>query len=60
MVLDPEQPRGGLLDLNMLAEAGGKLRTLYQWNELLINTGFHMDGCETLKPHLQFMIGRKS
>lgn len=60
MVLDPEQPGGGLLDLNMLAEAGGKLRTLPQWKELLRNTGFHIEGYQTLKPHLQFMTGRKS
>jgi len=60
MVLDPQQPNGSLLDLNMLAEAGGKLRTLIQWKELLHDAGFIMEDHQVLKPHLQLMVGQKS
>ncbi len=35
MLLDEQSPDGALLDLNMLAESGGKLRTLNQWRILL-------------------------
>ena len=56
MVLDPSLPNGGLLDLNMLAEAGGKLRTLSQWQELLENVRFYMEDYQILKPHLNLMV----
>lgn len=35
MLLDEQSPDGGLLDLNMLVESGGQLRTLFQWKMLL-------------------------
>lgn len=59
MVLDPEQPNGSLLDLNMLAEAGGKLRTLSQWKSMLKNSGFHLKNFQILKPHLHLMVVTK-
>jgi DNA-binding MarR family transcriptional regulator len=60
MVLNPAHPNGSLLDLNMLAEAGGKLRTLPEWQELLKQEGFFMEDHQVLKPHLQLLIGSKS
>lgn len=59
MILDPLYPRGGLLDLNMLAESGGGLRTLSQWKELFAQTGFFIENDQALKPHLHFIVGRK-
>lgn len=60
MVLDPTYPNGSLLDLNMLVEAGGKLRTLAQWKDLLADAGFVMDDYQVLKPHLHLMVGQKT
>jgi hypothetical protein len=60
MILDPLSPRGGLLDLNMLVESGGGLRTLSQWKQLLTKTGFLIQNDQPLKPHLHLIVGRKS
>jgi hypothetical protein len=60
MLLDPLRPAGGLLDLNMLAESGGELRTLSQWKELLAGVGFFIEIHQSLKPHLQLVVGAKS
>jgi len=60
MFLDLTRPEGSLLDLNMLAESGGKLRSLCQWKELLAKTGFFIERQQTLKPHLQLIVGKKS
>lgn len=60
MLLDPAHPGGGLLDLNMLAESGGGLRTLLQWQELLGKKGFYVEKHQALKTHLHFITGRKS
>lgn len=60
MVLEPNQPNGGLLDLNMLVEAGGRLRTLLNWQDLLKSVGFDIVNYDSLKPHLQLLIGNKS
>lgn len=59
MVLDPGYPNGSLLDLNMLAEAGGRLRTLFQWQDMLKNAGYSLEEHQVLRPHLTFMVGRK-
>lgn len=59
MLLDPLHPAGGLLDLNMLAESGGGLRTLSQWKKLLSEAGFFIENHQSLKPHLQFVVGIK-
>lgn len=60
MVLDPVHPMGGLLDLNMLAESGGRLRTLSNWRELFDKAGFLIERHQTIKPHLHLIIGKKS
>jgi hypothetical protein len=59
MVLDPFHPGGGLLDLNMLVESGGGLRTLSQWEKLLARAGFFIDKHRPIKPHLHLILGRK-
>lgn len=60
MLLDPLHPAGGLLDLNMLVESGGGLRTLDQWKKLLADAGFFIENHQSLKPHLQLVVGTKS
>lgn len=60
MFLDPLQPAGGLLDLNMLVESGGRLRTLSHWKKLLSEAGFFIESYQSLKPHLQLVVGTKS
>jgi hypothetical protein len=59
MLLDPLCSAGGLLDLNMLAESGGGLRTLSKWKELLAEAGFFIEKHQSLKPHLRLVVGTK-
>lgn len=59
MVLDPDSSAGGLLDLNMLVEAGGRLRTVEEWRTILSKTGFSIKNTESIKPHLQLIQGCK-
>ncbi|MBL8676678.1 MAG: hypothetical protein JNJ47_04555 [Alphaproteobacteria bacterium] len=59
MILDPDGYAGGLLDLNMLAESGGGLRTYDQWNKLLEKAGFSISKYQPIKPHLHLIQGHK-
>ena len=60
MLLDPLYPTGGLLDLNMLVESGGGLRTLSQWRMLLGEAGFGIESERSIKSHLQLVVGKRS
>ena len=59
MVLDPHSASGGLLDLNMLAESGGGLRTFNQWETLLAKAGFSIKKSQSIKPYLYLIQGCK-
>lgn len=59
MLLGPDGYGGGLLDLNMLVESGGKLRSFEQIQTLLNLAGFYPHEVESIKPHLQFIQGDK-
>lgn len=59
MLLDSEGYGGGLLDLNMLVESGGKLRTFEQFQTLLNQAGFYTHEIQNIKPHLQYIQGKK-
>lgn len=59
MILEQNSYTGGLLDLNMLVESGGGLRTYDQWNKLLIKAGFLVSKYQPIKPHLHFIQGHK-
>lgn len=59
MVLEQNNPAGGLLDLNMLAESGGRLRTLQEWEYVLSKAGFSVNDCQTVKPYLHLIQGIK-
>lgn len=59
MLLSCEGYGGGLLDLNMLVESGGQLRTFKQFQVLLKQAGFDVHEVQNVKPHLQFIQGNK-
>ena len=59
MLLDSKGYGGGLLDLNMLVESGGKLRTFDQFQALLKQAGFYAHEVQNVKPHLQYIQGEK-
>lgn len=59
MLIDSEGYGGGLLDLNMLVESGGKLRTFDQLQTLLNQAGFYAHEVQNVKPHLQYIQGEK-
>ncbi len=59
MILERDNPAGGLLDLNMLAESGGRLRTLQEWKGLLSKAGFSVNNCQAIKPYLHLIQGNK-
>ncbi len=57
MLISKDSPSGGLLDINMLAESGGGLRTQKQWEVLLKACGFCISYIEKKLPHLHFIKG---
>jgi hypothetical protein len=57
MILFDEKPDGGLLDINMLAESGGKLRTASQWRNLFKEAGLRVSKIERKMNHLYLIEG---
>lgn len=57
MMLFDEKPDGGLLDINMLAESGGKLRTASQWKKLFKKAGLRVSKIERKMNHLYLIEG---
>ena len=57
MVLDERTPLGGLFDLNMLVEAGGKVRSLEEWQLVFLVAGFRIDHIERFSPVLTLLKG---
>ncbi|KAG0163327.1 hypothetical protein DFQ30_000355 [Apophysomyces sp. BC1015] len=56
MILQPDRPDGGMLDLNMLAESGGKLRSLLEWDKLLARSGLKLISCDAITPWLNLLV----
>lgn len=56
MLLSETHPRGALLDLNMLAESGGKLRSLADWKELFEQTALKLNENIPLAPWLNLLV----
>lgn len=56
MLLSEETPAGGLLDLNMFVESGGKLRKLPQLEALLTAADLKITSLQEIQPHLQLVI----
>ncbi len=57
MVLEKGTPMGGLFDLNMLAETGGKVRSLAEWQDLLFSSGFKLTDVHKISPVLSILKG---
>ena len=57
MVLENDTPMGGLFDLNMLAETGGKVRSLAEWQDLLFSSGFRLTDVHKISPVLSILKG---
>lgn len=57
MVLEKGTPRGGLFDLNMLAETGGKVRSLAEWQDLLFSSRFRLTDVHKISPVLSILKG---
>ncbi len=56
MLLSKEHPNGSLLDLNMLAESGGKLRFLADWENLLAKGHLKLQQIFTITPWLSLLM----
>ena len=48
---------GGLFDLNMLAETGGKVRSLEEWQDLLLSSEFELIDVHKISPVLSVLKG---
>ncbi|MBY0461594.1 MAG: WG repeat-containing protein [Alphaproteobacteria bacterium] len=57
MFLENDTPMGGLFDLNMLAETGGKVRSLEEWQDLLLSSGFELTDVHKISPALSVLKG---
>lgn len=57
MLLPENTASGGLLDINMLVESGGKLRTLDHLKALLNDVGLKLTSLQVLSPHLHLLTG---
>ncbi len=56
MLLVHEHPDGSLLDLNMLAESGGKLRFLTQWEQLFTDSQLKLIANKPLTAWLNMLV----
>lgn len=56
MLLSETHPGGALLDLNMLAESGGKLRSLADWKDLFEQTALKLNENIPLAPWLNLLV----
>ncbi len=55
MLLVEDSANGGMLDLNMLVETGGKLRTVTQWENLCARAGLQITEKISVFPHLSVL-----
>ena len=60
MLLDDSTPKGGLFDLNMFVETGGKVRTLEEWSQMFLKSSFTIDEITIVSPILTVLRVKKS
>jgi hypothetical protein len=60
LLLESHTPSGSLLDINMLAETGGKERNQHDWDALLLKAGFSLKQVRPILPHLALLVGKTS
>jgi len=56
MLLDETTSMGGLFDLNMLVESGGKVRSLEEWKILFSKTQLKLEGTHKVSPVLTILV----
>lgn len=56
MLLEEDSPAGSLLDLNMLAETGGRLRSKIQWEKMFEKVGLKIARLENQLPYLTLIV----
>ena len=56
MLLNKDRPNGSLLDLNMLAESGGQLRYLSDWEDLFIQSQLKLQQNVAIAPWLNLLV----
>lgn len=54
-ILSQDSPLGGLLDINMLMETGGKLRTMQQWQQLFSQTPYTLVSTQAIHAYLTLL-----
>ena len=54
-ILSQDKPTGGLLDINMLMETGGKLRTVQQWQQLFHQSHYSVVAIDKVHPYLSLL-----
>lgn len=54
-VINNHSPMGGLLDINMLMETGGKLRTIAQWQGLIEQSPYAWVATKVINPYLSLL-----
>jgi hypothetical protein len=48
-------PIGGMLDINMIIETGGRLRTIEEWSSLLFHAGYEITEKDQVNSYLTFI-----
>lgn len=54
-IISQESPVGGLLDINMIIETGGKLRTHNEWRHLFSQSGYSLTLTKQINPYLTLL-----
>ncbi len=55
MILEETRPMGGLFDLNMLVESGGKVRSLGEWQDLFLSSQLVLEEVQKISPILTIL-----
>lgn len=54
-IISHDSPIGGLLDINMIIETGGKLRTLEEWQQLFKQSNYLLTSTSKINPYLTLL-----
>ncbi|MDF2965321.1 MAG: hypothetical protein K0Q51_709 [Rickettsiaceae bacterium] len=59
IIISDAKPNASMLDINMMIETGGKLRTLTDWEKLISNSGYKIINTEKLEGSLTYIIAER-
>jgi hypothetical protein len=54
-IISQDSPIGGLLDINMIIETGGKLRTIEEWQQLFKQSNYLLTSTNQINPYLTLL-----